>query len=848
MALLKGKFVSKDEAIQSNSDPVDSKDLSRKSYVDSAAASAASSAAADKVSKAGDTMTGDLVIQDGKLRIDHIVDGNTLQFDPNVSELLIKQDVVAPGLTSGMYPGQIVVSQLNEAGTESLANTSIEPGLINLWGAGTTPAVPTDDAHAVNKKYVDDSIAAIDLSTKADLVDGKVPSTQLPSYVDDVLEYDNLAALPATGEAGKIYVTKDTNKTYRWSGSAYIEISASPGSTDAVAEGLTNLYFTDARAKSAAVSDAIVDGVTDKAPSQNAVFDALALKQASLGTGTTSQYLRGDLTWAAIAKAAKVLTVGVDANTIAGCIALCTSPTATNNYIIEIPSGTYTEDLTIPGNVHLKGLANPNDSLTVKIVGQHTITGASNNALNNRVSLANILFVSTHATTPLLTISGTLSETEVQVTGCFVQNVNTASTAKLFSIGTYGKLYINNTRTRMAGSSQGGTHFTISGTPGIAGSLYTQYGLDTDGGTCVLDMTVVSYAQAQYAQLQCSGPSAVKIVANAMFIMNQASLTNGAANGHGVNILGANGSFFASHSVFNIQDNAASYVVNGVAGAYFGYYANNYSHIAGVAVRNTKIGPSVAHLRYAGSITSADVNDFQTAARTAAVADSITDGVTNIAPSQNAVYDALSLKAASVHTHTASSITDFTSAAKSAVVDDAIVDGVTDKAASQNAVYDALAGKANTSHSHTSANITDFVSAAKSAVVDDSITDGILDKAPSQNAVYDALAGKQASLGTGTTSQYLRGDLTWASVPAALTPKKEVFVLTSTDLSNAYLNCAHVAAADSMLLMTGGIPHQEGAGEDYTLSTVGGVTRISINASLLTKLSVGDRVYVMYQK
>lgn len=54
---------------------------------------------------------------------------------------------------------------------------------------------------------------------------GKVPSAQLPSYVDDVIEYDNRTAFPASGEAGKIYVAKDTNKTYRWSGTAYTEIA-----------------------------------------------------------------------------------------------------------------------------------------------------------------------------------------------------------------------------------------------------------------------------------------------------------------------------------------------------------------------------------------------------------------------------------------------------------------------------------------------------------------------------------------------------------------------------------------------------------------------------------------------
>lgn len=57
--------------------------------------------------------------------------------------------------------------------------------------------------------------------------DGKVPSAQLPSYVDDVLEFENNGKFPASGESGKIYIAKDTNLTYRWSGSAYIEISAS---------------------------------------------------------------------------------------------------------------------------------------------------------------------------------------------------------------------------------------------------------------------------------------------------------------------------------------------------------------------------------------------------------------------------------------------------------------------------------------------------------------------------------------------------------------------------------------------------------------------------------------------
>ena len=72
----------------------------------------------------------------------------------------------------------------------------------------------------VSEKGVANGYAELDSS-------GLVPPAQLPSFVDDVIEAANFAALPGTGATGKIYVTLDDNKTYRWSGSAYVEISAS---------------------------------------------------------------------------------------------------------------------------------------------------------------------------------------------------------------------------------------------------------------------------------------------------------------------------------------------------------------------------------------------------------------------------------------------------------------------------------------------------------------------------------------------------------------------------------------------------------------------------------------------
>ena len=71
-----------------------------------------------------------------------------------------------------------------------------------------------------NLKGANNGLAELDAS-------GKIPTAQLPSYVDDVLEYSVKANFPTTGETGKIYVDTSTNKTYRWGGSAYTEISPS---------------------------------------------------------------------------------------------------------------------------------------------------------------------------------------------------------------------------------------------------------------------------------------------------------------------------------------------------------------------------------------------------------------------------------------------------------------------------------------------------------------------------------------------------------------------------------------------------------------------------------------------
>ena len=108
----------------------------------------------------------------------------------------------------------IVDSALSSTSTNPVQNKVVNTAIGNLTSLVGNTAVATQISTAI--------------ASKADLdTSGKVPSSQLPSYVDDVIEYNGKSNFPSTGESGKIYVDTATNLTYRWSGSVYVEISPS---------------------------------------------------------------------------------------------------------------------------------------------------------------------------------------------------------------------------------------------------------------------------------------------------------------------------------------------------------------------------------------------------------------------------------------------------------------------------------------------------------------------------------------------------------------------------------------------------------------------------------------------
>lgn len=152
---------------------------------------------------------------------------------PDVESLTGTADDQAKyGVISGATYKSLTTSISNAASAASKAKDAAETAQTTADNAASAAATAQSGVDAINSaKGKASGFASLDS-------DGKVPSSQLPSYVDDVLEYDykdstekgsatSGTTFPATGETGKIYVSKATNLTYRWGGTTYVEISPS---------------------------------------------------------------------------------------------------------------------------------------------------------------------------------------------------------------------------------------------------------------------------------------------------------------------------------------------------------------------------------------------------------------------------------------------------------------------------------------------------------------------------------------------------------------------------------------------------------------------------------------------
>ena len=127
-------------------------------------------------------------------------------------------------------PHKVTKAQIGLANVENKSSVQIRSELTKENVTNALGYTPIDESRigAAN------GVASLDAS-------GRIPASQIPGGFDNIEEYDNLAAFPTTGEEGKIYVAKDTNLTYRWTGSQYVEISPSL----ALGETATTAYRGD---------------------------------------------------------------------------------------------------------------------------------------------------------------------------------------------------------------------------------------------------------------------------------------------------------------------------------------------------------------------------------------------------------------------------------------------------------------------------------------------------------------------------------------------------------------------------------------------------------------------------
>lgn len=176
----------------------------------------------------------------------------------NVQDALVKiKDIADNGGVTGVKG--------NSETNYRKGNVNITPANIGLGNVTNHAQVKRSEMGAAN------GVATLD-------ADGKIPSTQLPSYVDDVLEYGSKSSLPAAGETGKIYVTSDTNLTYRWSGTAYVEISPSI----ALGETSSTAYPGD-KGKALATRVTAVEG---KASTNESNISSVGTRVGNLENGT----------------------------------------------------------------------------------------------------------------------------------------------------------------------------------------------------------------------------------------------------------------------------------------------------------------------------------------------------------------------------------------------------------------------------------------------------------------------------------------------------------------------------------------------------------------------------------
>lgn len=261
-------------------------------------------------------------------------------------------------------------------------------------------AVQTAITNAINKAaYIPTSLKGANNGVAELGSDGKVPSSQLPSYVDDVLEYESQSKFPTSGETGKIYVATDTNLTYRWSGTAYVEISASLalGETASTAYrgdhgkvAYTHSQSAHARTDATAVASSTTNGNIKINGTETKVYSHPTYTSKTSGLYKITVDASGHVSaTAAVAKAdltGVIGNFGAASGSAAGSTGLVPAPTAGKNTSFLRGDGTWV----VPTNTDTKNTAGSTDSSSKLF-----LIGATSQAANPQTYSHDTVYVGT---------------------------------------------------------------------------------------------------------------------------------------------------------------------------------------------------------------------------------------------------------------------------------------------------------------------------------------------------------------------------------------------------------------------------------------------------------------------
>lgn len=251
-------------------DPTNDQDAATKAYVDASAGTASDAL-------------------DGTFTINNTADPTKqIAFDASNISPATERTIIMPDADVNLG----LVNSAVQSSEKGAANGVATLNALGKLSSGQVPAIAITETFVVADLTARDALVIgaadgqVQTGDVAVVTDASPDVVGSASYIYTGSSWQRLLtptdSVPSVnGQTGVVVLDTDditegsTNLYYT---SARFDSAFAAKDTDDLSEGVTNLYFTDARAKAAAVADSITDGVTDVAPSQNAVFDALALK------------------------------------------------------------------------------------------------------------------------------------------------------------------------------------------------------------------------------------------------------------------------------------------------------------------------------------------------------------------------------------------------------------------------------------------------------------------------------------------------------------------------------------------------------------------------------------------